>query len=195
MSYILCFYRNKNTPCINKCAQIYKFIKVYISIHDGHGLMMMYDIHMHLDSFNTITSDGLEYITTFNIDTHKIIHIVCAYKIHSCSIFKFLINLQIIIQHSFEHCLIIIMGNFNVDILKNNNRIKTIKFHDKFQLQSQFNESTTKAGSQLNHVWANVSRIECKFGVTKTYWSIFHKLIYITFKLPNTLLMYNKKNH
>jgi hypothetical protein len=23
----------------------------YISIHDGHGLMMMYDIHMHLDSF------------------------------------------------------------------------------------------------------------------------------------------------
>jgi hypothetical protein len=41
-----------------------------ISIYDGHGLMMMYDIHMHLYSFNTITSDGLEYIsTTFNINT------------------------------------------------------------------------------------------------------------------------------
>jgi len=33
-------------------------------------VMMMYDIHMHLDSFNTITNDGLEYIaTTFNTNT------------------------------------------------------------------------------------------------------------------------------
>jgi len=83
----------------------------------------MYDIYMHLDSFNTITSDGLEYITTFNIDTHKKIHIVCAYKIHSCSISKFLINFQIIIQHSSKYWPIIIMGNFNVNILKNNNWI------------------------------------------------------------------------
>jgi hypothetical protein len=60
MSYILCFIETRiHHACINKCAQIYKFIKVYISIHDGHGLMMMYDIHMHLDYFNTITSDGL----------------------------------------------------------------------------------------------------------------------------------------
>jgi len=42
-------------------------------------------------------------------------------------------------------------------------------------------------------LWANVPRNECKFGVTKTYWPYFHKPIYITFKLPNTFLMYNKK--
>jgi len=30
----------------------------------------MYDIHMHLNSFNIIINDGLEYITTnFNINT------------------------------------------------------------------------------------------------------------------------------
>ncbi len=23
-------YRNKNTPCINRCAQIYKLIEIYI---------------------------------------------------------------------------------------------------------------------------------------------------------------------
>jgi hypothetical protein len=40
------------------------------SIHDGHGLMMLYDIQMHLDSFNIIKKYGLEYITsTFNINT------------------------------------------------------------------------------------------------------------------------------
>jgi hypothetical protein len=32
---------------------------------------MMYDIHMHLDSLNMITNDGLEYIGTFLILIHK----------------------------------------------------------------------------------------------------------------------------
>jgi hypothetical protein len=64
---------------------------------------------------------------------------------------------------------------------------------DKFQLKSQFNENTTKARSQLNHIWANVPKNECKSSVIKAYWSNFHKPIYIAFKLPNTLPMYNKK--
>jgi len=82
----------------------------------------MYDIHMHLDSFNTITNNGLEYIVKkINIDTWKAIHNVFMYRAHSCSIFTFLNNLQTIIQHSPKHCLIIIMRDFDVDILKNNN--------------------------------------------------------------------------
>jgi hypothetical protein len=64
---------------------------------------------------------------------------------------------------------------------------------DKFHLKSQFNESTTKVRSQLNHIWANVLGNECKYGVTEAYWSDFHKLIYITFKLPNTFPRYKKK--
>jgi hypothetical protein len=64
---------------------------------------------------------------------------------------------------------------------------------NKFQLNSQFSESTTRAVSQLYHIWANVPGNECKFGVTKAYWSDFHKPIYIAFKLPNIFLMYNKK--
>jgi hypothetical protein len=68
MFRILCF---KETKIHNASRNVHKFINSlkysYISIHDGHGLMMMYDIHMHLDSFNTIISDGLEYkATTFN---------------------------------------------------------------------------------------------------------------------------------
>jgi hypothetical protein len=64
---------------------------------------------------------------------------------------------------------------------------------NKFQLKSQFNENTTKVGFQLNHIWAHVLENECKSGVTKTYWSNFHKPFYIAFKLLNTLPMYNKK--
>jgi hypothetical protein len=49
----------------------------YISIHDGHGLIMMYDIHMQLYYFSTIISDGLKYITTFNINTQKNTYYMC----------------------------------------------------------------------------------------------------------------------
>jgi hypothetical protein len=63
------------------CANLSKYS--YISIHDGHGLMMMNDIHIDLNFFNTIASDGLEYITTtFNIYTHKKILYMCIHFIH-----------------------------------------------------------------------------------------------------------------
>jgi hypothetical protein len=71
------------------------------------------------------------------------------------------------------------MGDFNVDILKDNNQAKIkelLDFMDKFQLKFQFNENTTKAGFQLNHILINiVLGNECKYDVTKAYWSNFHK--------------------
>jgi hypothetical protein len=85
------------------------------------------------------------------------------------------------------------MGDFNVDILRDNNQPKNkqelLYFMDKFQLKSQFSESTIRIASQLYHIWANVLGNECKPGVTKAYWSIFHKPIYIASKISNTLPM------
>ncbi len=76
---------------------------------------------MHLNSFNTITNDGSKFITTFNINRRKKIYYIyiCVYRVHSCSISTFMNNLEPIIQKSLEHCPIIIMGDFNIDILKN----------------------------------------------------------------------------
>jgi hypothetical protein len=109
---------------------------------------------MHLYSFNLIINDVSEYIgATFSTNTQKN-KIACVYRTHSCSVSTFLNNLQTIIQQSLEHCPIIIMGNFNVDILKDNNQpILLKKIMDKFQLKSQFSENTTKVGSQLDHIW------------------------------------------
>jgi hypothetical protein len=70
MFHILCLIE---TRIHHVSTYVHKFVNSlkysYISIHDGHGLLMMYDIHMHLYSFNTITNDGLENITTFNINS------------------------------------------------------------------------------------------------------------------------------
>jgi hypothetical protein len=127
MSHILCFIETRiHHASIDVHKFIYSLKYSYISIHDGHGLMMMYNIHMHLDSFNTITSDGSKYIATiFDTNTRSAMYIVCVYKVHSCSISTLLNNIQTIIQQFLEHCPIIIMGYFNVDILKNNNQPKT----------------------------------------------------------------------
>ncbi len=78
MFHILCLIE---TRIHHASTNVHKFINSwkysYISIHVGHGLMMMYDIHIHLYSFNTITNDCLKYIvTTFNINIQKAIHIL-----------------------------------------------------------------------------------------------------------------------
>ncbi len=70
MSPILCLVKTK---IHHASIDVHKFINSlnysYISINDGHGLMMLYDIHMHLNSFNIITNDSSKYIaTTFNIN-------------------------------------------------------------------------------------------------------------------------------
>jgi len=57
----------------------------------------------------------------------KKMHIVCMYKTNSCLVSTFLNKVQIIIQHSPKHCPIIIMGDFNVNILKENNHGKINK--------------------------------------------------------------------
>jgi hypothetical protein len=48
---------------------------------------------------------------------------MCIKLIH-VQFFTFLNNFQTIIQHFPKHFLIIIMGDFNVDILKDNNQAK-----------------------------------------------------------------------
>ncbi len=85
MSHILCFMK---TRIHHVSTNVHKFINSlkysYISIHDGHALMMMYDIHMHLYFFNIITSDGSKHIAaTFHILHEKqYIMYVCIKLIH-----------------------------------------------------------------------------------------------------------------
>ncbi len=59
MFHILCFIETKIHHAsidVHKFTNSSKYSN--ISIHDGHGLMMMYDIQMYLYSFNIITKDG-----------------------------------------------------------------------------------------------------------------------------------------
>jgi hypothetical protein len=67
------------------------------------------------------------------------ISIVCVQD-SLCLVSTFLNNLQTIIQHSLKHCLIIILGDFNVDILERNNHTKyrqeLLNFMENFEFKS-----------------------------------------------------------
>jgi hypothetical protein len=72
MSRILCFIKTRIHHALIDVHKCISSLNSSFSIHVGRGLMMMYDIHMHLHSFNTIISDGSKYVTTtFNINTQK----------------------------------------------------------------------------------------------------------------------------
>ncbi len=59
MPHILCLIE---TIIHHASTNVHKFTNSskysYISIHDNQGLMMMYDIHMHLNYFNIISNDS-----------------------------------------------------------------------------------------------------------------------------------------
>jgi hypothetical protein len=73
---------------------------------------------------------------------------------------------EALIQNSLNDCPFIFLRDFNIDISNDSNhkknKQKLIKFMNKFELKSQFKNITTKIGSQLDHIWSNVPRNECK---------------------------------
>ncbi len=106
---------------------------------------------MFLHSYYTTTCNGSKYIsTTFNIRTRRAIHIICVYKSYSSLISMFFNTLDTLIQKSPNDCPFIVLGDFNFDILDDNNhennKQQSIDFMNKLELKSQFRNITTKVG-------------------------------------------------
>ncbi len=86
-------------------------------------------------------------------------------------------TLEALIEKSPNDCPLIVLVYFNIDILDDynheNNKQQSIDFMNKLELKSQFKNITTKTRSQLNHIWSNVPRNECKSSVLEAYWLVF----------------------
>jgi hypothetical protein len=91
------------------------YIISYISIYDGHGLIIMYNTQILLHSYYKTTYNESKYISiTFNIRTRKDIHIICVYKNHFSSISMFLHTLETLVQKSPNDCPFIVLRDFNI---------------------------------------------------------------------------------
>jgi hypothetical protein len=83
--------------------------------------MIIYDNFITLPSHVTFRSLRAEYIaTTFNANTRKVIHIIAVYRPSTLSLSIFVIQLQMFLDLMPISCLMIIIGNFNADMLDPN---------------------------------------------------------------------------
>jgi hypothetical protein len=77
----------------------------------------------------------------------------------------------------------ILIGDFNIDMLKKTPRSTTFQnLMYKYKLKLTFFENTTINNTQIDHIWTNAPTQQCHSGVIQAYW-IDHKLVYFTFKL------------
>lgn len=112
--HILCLME---TRVHQSCGQICNLAKYsYLSIYDSNELMTMCEKHLHLNYFLTKTNNGSKFKATI-FNTNK-----KCYCMFLQGLFMFIIyifsTLKILIQTSSEHCLNVVIRDFNVDIVK-----------------------------------------------------------------------------
>jgi hypothetical protein len=113
--------------------------------------MLLYDRSIVLDSCETVIMSGLKFIVaSFNTSTRRIVHIIVVYKPPSLSLTIFLSTLQELISKSPTICPIVVLGDFTMDVFKN----QTLEVRHLFEfttinkMKLQFQKNTTIYDSQ-----------------------------------------------
>jgi hypothetical protein len=86
--------------------------------YNEHGTMVLYDDNVSLTKNTIITNFNAEFITTFfNDNTWKALYIIAIYKPPKMQVSHFNYILENNIQKMLSHCSIVIIGDFNINIL------------------------------------------------------------------------------
>jgi hypothetical protein len=155
--------------------------------------MIIYDNFTTLSSHKTFTSLGVEYITTtFNENTRKAIHRITIYKPSTLSLSMFIIHLQKFLDLMPISCLMIIVGDFYINMFGQNttqpNELQS--FMDQYSMELQLKKITTIYGSHIDHIWTNAPTQQCMLRVVEVYWTD-HKPIYFAFKFLDYVPQYH----
>ena len=127
-SHILCFQKTR-IKYFEEVSQFINLIKYkYIHDFDGHGLVLLYDKNMICSSTTINHHSGSEFIaTTFNEGHRNAIHLIMLYRFHVTSIFSFINTLEQILCTIPLACLIVILGDFNMDFDKEVDKYKGLQ--------------------------------------------------------------------
>jgi hypothetical protein len=137
------------------------------SVNGRNGTMIIYDNFTSLSSHKTFTSLRTKYIVvTFNANTRMVIHIITIYKPLTLSLLVFIIHLQKFLDLMPISCPMIIIGNFNIDMLdQNSTQLNELQYLMEFK----FKEITTSSGSHSDHIWTNAPIQQCMSRVVEAY--------------------------
>jgi hypothetical protein len=69
-----------------------------------------------------------------------------------------------------SRCLIVTIGDFNIDLLTKTNQSSTLQaFMNKYKYKFTFIKNTTINDAQINHIWTNAPIQQCNSGTTQAY--------------------------
>jgi len=153
--------------------------------------MILYDDNVSFTDITTIIHSGVEFITTFfNNNTHDALYLIAEYKPPKMQLSCFNSMLETFIHKMPSNCPIVIIGDFNINLLTNIIQLATLQtFMKKYNFKPTFFESTTISDTQIDHIWTNAPTQQCYSRSTQAYWT-HHKPIYLAFKLPNYVLRF-----
>ncbi len=175
----ICTYQEIHNVILNN-----KFDILYC--YNQHGTMIFYNKMVSLSNTTSIKDSNIEFIiTTFNENTWKAIYVIAIYKPPHKQVSYFISILKPILKKTLTNCPIVIIGDFNIEMLTNTLQwMELKKIMNKYGLQLVSFETTTIYNILIDHIWINVLLQQCHFGSTKAYWTD-HKPIHIAFKLLN----------
>jgi uncharacterized protein YsxB (DUF464 family) len=154
--------------------------------------MIIYDKFITLSSHETSCILGVEFITTFNINTRNVLHIIAIYKLSALLFSTFMNQLQKLLDIMITYCPTIIRGDFNIYKLHQNstqpNELKFFMNH--YSMELQFKKIMTNYDTHIDHIWTNASTQQYMFGCVEAYWTD-NKSILFAFKLSNYVSQYH----
>jgi hypothetical protein len=118
------------------------------------------------------------------------LYIFVVYKPPKMKILCFNSILETILKYVPKDFPIILIGEFNIDILKKTPQsTKFQNLMEKYNLKFILSKSTTINNTQINNIWINAPTQQCHLRVTKAYW-IDHELVHFTLKLLHYVLQF-----
>ena len=82
-----------------------------------------------------------------------------------------------------SHSILLIIGNFNIDIHANSQRSRQlIEYMHSQQLNEITNKSSPKRKSHIDHIWTNFPFEYCEVNILEEYWSD-HETIHTLLRL------------
>jgi hypothetical protein len=112
-----------NSKIYNYLSQKFRILSCY----DEHGTLVLYNNNMSLIKNTIITNFSVECIVAlFNDNTQEALCIIAIYKPPKMQVSHFNFILEYIIQKMPSCCLIVIIEDFNINILTKTNQSSTI---------------------------------------------------------------------
>jgi exonuclease III len=168
-SDILCLQETYMTLCMqNKQFPNHNCISSYIT----HGVMILVKKHVTILEHMRFEENNVEMVLAKVIFHGSEIAILNLYAASHATFSNILNVLSNALEHLHLNETIVIVGDFNIDMLQNNARTKELEnYMCRYNLRFLLDKINHVQNTLIDHVWSNVPISQYNLFILDTYWS------------------------